>query len=157
VIVASDHGEAFGEHGHLAHCPTLHEEVIRLPLIIDHPDASPRTVTAPTSLSVISPTVRRAMGVEPPSAFRERSVLDVVTGEPPTTRSPVTSIALRGETVTEQLIPRQLGERDLIVRARTDRWAYELDSASGEDTLCGRTDSGEQGVRLEAAPEAALT
>jgi arylsulfatase A-like enzyme len=157
VIVAGDHGEAFGEHGHLAHYPTLHQEVTRVPLMIDHPDASPRTVTGPTSLNVIPPTVCRAMGVEPPSAFRGRSVLDVVTGDSPPTGVPVTSIALRGETVTEQPIPRQLGEGDLIVRARTDRWAYELESTSGEDTLYERTDSGEREIRLEAAPEATLT
>ena len=155
VIVAGDHGEAFGEHGHLAHYPTLHEEVTGVPLIIDHPEATPRTVASPTSLDVIPPTVCHAMGVEPPSAFRGRSVLPVATGETPQ-RVPVTSIALQGETVAEQPIPRRLGDGDLIVRARTDRWAYELKPASDRDTLYERTDSGEQEARFGAAPEETL-
>ncbi|MFB6228925.1 MAG: sulfatase [Halobacteriales archaeon] len=156
VIVAGDHGEAFGEHGHLAHYPTLHEEVTAVPLIIDYPEATPQTVTAPTSLDVIPPTICRIMGVEPPSAFQGRSVLPAATGETPR-RVPVTSVALQGETVAEQPIPRRLGDGDLIVRARTEEWAYEAEPESGRETLYERTGSGEQEAEIDAATEATLT
>ena len=34
VVVTSDHGEEFGEHGSLAHGRSLHEEVLRVPFIL---------------------------------------------------------------------------------------------------------------------------
>lgn len=37
VIVASDHGEAFGEHGHVSHGSTVYEEMIHVPLMIRFP------------------------------------------------------------------------------------------------------------------------
>ena len=156
VVVAGDHGEAFGEHGHLAHYPTLHEEVTRVPLLIDHPEATRQTVTTPTSLEVIPPTVCRAMCVEPQPAFRARSVLPVTTDET-SQQGPVTSVALQGETVAEQPIPRRLEDGSLIVRARTAGWAYEVEPESDRETLYERTDSGEQTVEVDVAPEATLT
>ncbi len=38
VIVTSDHGEAFGEHGEFNHGGTLYEEEINVPFIIKYPD-----------------------------------------------------------------------------------------------------------------------
>ncbi len=37
VILTSDHGEAFGEHGFLLHNVSLYDEVIRVPLVIRFP------------------------------------------------------------------------------------------------------------------------
>ena len=34
IVITSDHGEAFGEHGLLEHCWTLYEEVVRVPLYV---------------------------------------------------------------------------------------------------------------------------
>ncbi len=34
VIITSDHGEAFGEHGHWGHAQYLYEELIRVPLLV---------------------------------------------------------------------------------------------------------------------------
>ena len=39
IIVTSDHGEAFFEHGFLAHSNTPYEELIRVPLIIKFPSS----------------------------------------------------------------------------------------------------------------------
>ncbi len=38
IIVTSDHGEAFGEHGHFGHCGTLHEEELHVPLFVRYPN-----------------------------------------------------------------------------------------------------------------------
>ena len=37
VIVTSDHGEAFGEHGQVGHCKSLFSEEIHVPLIVRYP------------------------------------------------------------------------------------------------------------------------
>jgi arylsulfatase len=35
IVVHGDHGEAFGEHGTYGHEPYLHEENVRVPLVVD--------------------------------------------------------------------------------------------------------------------------
>src|SRR5678809_755435 len=37
VIITADHGEEFGEHGSMGHGRTLHQEVLRVPLVIAAP------------------------------------------------------------------------------------------------------------------------
>jgi arylsulfatase A-like enzyme len=39
IIVTSDHGEHFGEHGLYSHVSSLYEPVLRVPLIMRYPDA----------------------------------------------------------------------------------------------------------------------
>jgi arylsulfatase A-like enzyme len=65
VIVTSDHGEEFGEHGSWEHQKTLYEEVIRVPLIIRGPDISPRREMAPASLLDVAPTIVAWAGLKP--------------------------------------------------------------------------------------------
>jgi len=37
VIITSDHGEHFGEYGHLGHILSLHDPVVKVPLLIKYP------------------------------------------------------------------------------------------------------------------------
>jgi arylsulfatase A-like enzyme len=37
IVITSDHGEAFGEHGTYEHCWTLYEEVVKVPLYVKPP------------------------------------------------------------------------------------------------------------------------
>jgi arylsulfatase A-like enzyme len=37
IVITSDHGEAFGEHGFHEHCWTLYEEVVKVPLYVKPP------------------------------------------------------------------------------------------------------------------------
>ena len=39
IVVMSDHGEAFGEHGRLGHVDTIYEETARIPLAVHFPEA----------------------------------------------------------------------------------------------------------------------
>lgn len=43
-IVTSDHGEAFGEHGHYQHFASLWDEVTRVPLIESYPDGRSKKI-----------------------------------------------------------------------------------------------------------------
>jgi len=40
VIVTSDHGEAFNEHGRMLHNSTVHREMLQVPLVLNFPDRS---------------------------------------------------------------------------------------------------------------------
>ncbi|HUF70639.1 MAG TPA: sulfatase-like hydrolase/transferase [Longimicrobiales bacterium] len=59
VIVTSDHGEAFEEHGRLGHGGDLHMELIRVPLVISFPDRLPagRRVADPVTLADLPATI----------------------------------------------------------------------------------------------------
>jgi arylsulfatase A-like enzyme len=65
VFITSDHGEAFGEHGVLEHGTTVHEEVVRVPLIVFPPEGVMLTPTHdPVSLVDVAATVAAIGGVE---------------------------------------------------------------------------------------------
>jgi len=65
IIITSDHGEHFGEHGHWSHVASLHKEVLHVPLVIKYPEgtAPPGEVDRYTQLVDIFPTVMGVAGV----------------------------------------------------------------------------------------------
>jgi arylsulfatase A-like enzyme len=68
VVVTADHGEAFMERGWLGHTRTLHEELVRVPLVIADPlSPGPRVLDGPVSLAALVPTLLELLGIEPAS------------------------------------------------------------------------------------------
>jgi arylsulfatase A-like enzyme len=67
VVVTSDHGEAFGEHGHFSHNSTLFEEMLHVPLIMRLPgDRRPTVDTgSPVGLGDVVPTLLGYVGLRP--------------------------------------------------------------------------------------------
>jgi arylsulfatase A-like enzyme len=62
VVITSDHGEYFGEHGLLEHGLELYEEVLRIPLIVKLPGQTEGTeVTALTSLQDLRGIIERVI------------------------------------------------------------------------------------------------
>ena len=61
LIITSDHGEEFGEHGGVVHGLTLFDEVARVPLLIRWPGQAPVRIDALTSSLQIFPTLLAAM------------------------------------------------------------------------------------------------
>ncbi len=66
IVVVSDHGEAFGEHGTEGHARDVHEEVTRTPFIIGFPfRLDPGVVVAhPTQNVDVFPTIYALLGME---------------------------------------------------------------------------------------------
>ncbi len=64
VIVTSDHGEAFGEHGMIRHGFEVWEELVRVPLIVHVPGAPPRRIEKARSLIDVAPTILDILEVE---------------------------------------------------------------------------------------------
>jgi arylsulfatase A-like enzyme len=75
VVILSDHGEEFREHGLMGHHQTLFEEVIRVPLIITLPGERSRVeVAAIVSLTDVAPTLLDLAGISIPSSFEGASL-----------------------------------------------------------------------------------
>jgi arylsulfatase A-like enzyme len=68
VIVTSDHGEAFAEHGMIRHGFELWEELVRVPLIVRVPGVPPRHVQTRRSAIDLAPTILDLCGVAVPTA-----------------------------------------------------------------------------------------
>jgi hypothetical protein len=89
LVVLSDHGEAFGEHGTTWHGTTLYEELLRVPLMIWTGGGPPRTVSDPVSLIDLGPTVLDLMGVATPAPFMGQSLVPYLRGVHPDLTRPI--------------------------------------------------------------------
>ncbi len=80
LIVAADHGEAFGEHGQFEHGATLHDEMTRVPILIRVPGQAARMVEQPVSLIDLGPTILDLFQQPTPGGFQGQSLLPLVAG-----------------------------------------------------------------------------
>jgi hypothetical protein len=82
IILLSDHGEEFFEHGSWAHGTDLFNSQVRVPLLVKFPAGrfAGRSVDRPVSLTDVLPTVLDDQGLELPPALRERSLLAELRG-----------------------------------------------------------------------------
>ncbi len=101
VILASDHGEAFGEHGQSGHASTLYQEEIDATLMIHAPGIAPRRVDGTVSLMDLTPTVLNMAGIEVPHPMPAESMLPLMTGQ----RQPDPNRWLFGELLPDGLFP----------------------------------------------------
>ena len=66
IVVTSDHGEEFFEHGALQHGRTLYEELLSVPLILGGAGLAPRELVRPAMLVDVVPTVLARLGLSCP-------------------------------------------------------------------------------------------
>ncbi|MCK6482363.1 MAG: sulfatase, partial [Planctomycetes bacterium] len=86
VIVTSDHGEEFHEHGGWTHGQSLFRELVHVPLLLRAPRGGPgagRRIATPVSLVDVAPTVAALAGVATSARFSGRSLLPLLEGESP--------------------------------------------------------------------------
>jgi arylsulfatase A-like enzyme len=85
IIVTSDHGEEFLDHGGWEHQKTLYEEQIRVPLIVKLPHSRHKgqRVLQQVSLIDIPPTVLDYLGLPKQDSFQGESVLSLLDGAEP--------------------------------------------------------------------------
>ncbi len=64
VVLTSDHGESFGDHGWMGHGVNLHEDVLRVPLVIRGPGVpAGRNITTAVGTIDVAPTLLAASGI----------------------------------------------------------------------------------------------
>ncbi|PIE01300.1 MAG: hypothetical protein CSA81_12005 [Acidobacteria bacterium] len=70
IVLMSDHGEEFGEHGGLLHADTLFEEVLRVPLAIEGPGILKQQVSHSVSIMDVAPTLLNLVGGIVPESWQ---------------------------------------------------------------------------------------
>jgi arylsulfatase A-like enzyme len=121
LVITSDHGEAFGEHGQLGHGRQMYDELLRIPLVMKGPAPfeGGRAVTASVSLMDVMPTFLDWMGVPPIPKVDGVSMLPILRGE-----------AGGRPVVAEEMLHSDNTQRDVeATRAsvRTASWKYVLE------------------------------
>lgn len=82
VVLLSDHGEEFLDHGGWTHGQTLYEEQLRVPLLVRLPGAGRQgsRIGAPVSLVDVFPTIADLAGIDPPAGIDGRSLTGAIRG-----------------------------------------------------------------------------
>jgi len=84
LIVTSDHGEEFFEHGSVGHGHSIYEEMLHVPLVVRLPGAGPlaerATSEAEVGLVDVVPTVCEILGVDCLEGIEGRSLVPLMTG-----------------------------------------------------------------------------
>ncbi len=80
LVLLSDHGEEFLEHGSFSHGPKVYAELVHVPLLVRLPGArhGGRVVREPVALLDVAPTLVELAGLEVPEAFAGRSLLGAI-------------------------------------------------------------------------------
>lgn len=81
LIVAGDHGEAFGEHGPIGRDKPLYEEALRVPLLVRASGLRAHAVGEPVSLLDVGPTVLAVFGAPVPGEFMGETLAPLLAGE----------------------------------------------------------------------------
>ena len=79
VVLLSDHGEEFQEHGKFLH-DQLYEELLWVPLILRLPSGERGRIEERVSLIDLAPTLLDLLGLEAPAQFQGSSLLPVLAG-----------------------------------------------------------------------------
>ena len=111
VIITSDHGEAFGDHGIMGHSYSVNLDEIGVPLVILSPGAPPGQVLSPVSLRDLPATVVDRLGLAEGSPFPGRSLAAYWRSS----RGPMP------EEITTPAFSEQSSRRGVPSRARTRR------------------------------------
>ncbi len=93
LVIYSDHGEAFGEHGLTFHGQALYDELLRVPLIIRTPSRAARVVDTPVSLVDLGPTILDLFGLETPPQSMGQTLVPLVRGDEVTLTRPIVAEA----------------------------------------------------------------
>jgi arylsulfatase A-like enzyme len=82
VVVFSDHGEEFWDHGSVIHSHTVYEELIHVPMLWRLPNQkfAGRRVPSPVRLMDLAPTALELLGLTTPSSFQGRSFSGLMEG-----------------------------------------------------------------------------
>ncbi len=154
IVVTSDHGEEFGEHGGLQHGATLFEEQLRVPLIVTGPRIPKGAVVdTPVSLVGLAATLGELAGLAgsatPPPQPSFAGLIE------PGASSDEQSVAGRTEAMFADLDAVKARHRDAIVDGRwklirsvdEQRHLYDLLADPGETQDLAATDTSD-GDRL---------
>lgn len=82
LILTSDHGEEFGEHGMSRHGFEIWETLTHVPLMVLAPGNAPRRIDVLRSTIDLAPTILEFFGVAPDSSYEGHSLVREIYGAP---------------------------------------------------------------------------
>ena len=138
VVLTSDHGTAFFEHGQRAHRNGLFDELVHVPLVLRLPGAVPAGARVPDQVSSIDvvPTVLELLGLGVPDDVMGRSLVPALRGEA-SDQLAVSELLTLGQ----ELRSFRREGRKLIVDERTHLGrVYDLERDPGEQRGVARAD-----------------
>jgi arylsulfatase A-like enzyme len=125
IVITSDHGEAFGEHGRLEHAVnSVYQDQIHVPLLIKYPrETAPERSSILNSQVDLMPTILSLAGCPIPSVVQGRSLLSAGSGAVFAESRPSVQSVERGilRTVLD-------GSLKLIASTDGSREAYDLEA-----------------------------
>ncbi|MFW5966231.1 MAG: sulfatase [Persicimonas sp.] len=82
IVITSDHGEEFWDHGGVGHGRGVHQEMVHVPIMFYYPPLFPEDTTVDAGADVIDiyPTILDALGAEVPEKVQGKSLLPLVHG-----------------------------------------------------------------------------
>ena len=124
VVVISDHGEEFFDHGGIDHGTSLYDELISVPLIFRFPgDRHAGTrVASPASLVDLLPTLAEAFSLPLPERTSTRSLLGLIDARSPAAMQPIYSEGIHPAGYQQAL---RVGEWKYIVTVATGEGSQE--------------------------------
>lgn len=83
VVITSDHGEEFWDHGSVGHGHNVYQELLHVPMFVRLPGVTDglRAVDAPVGLVDVMPTILDALGQEIPEDIAGESFLPLLLGQ----------------------------------------------------------------------------
>ena len=119
LVITSDHGEEFFEHGGTSHGYSLYEEMLRVPLMIYAPGLLPagKRIDTPVRSLDLYPTLCELLGIEVPAGLQGRSLVPLIHGA----EAPA-AIKIFSEHRADPLLHRIGHSPGSMVSVRTERW-----------------------------------
>lgn len=142
VVVTSDHGEEFLEHGGFEHGHTLYQELTHVPLILSAPGRlAARRIATRVGLVDVGPTLCELAGIAPPATARGSSLVPLALGQAPDTAGPLLAHGNFWGPALESLI---VGPHKLILPAESENtpmlFDLEQDGREQNDLVPERPD-----------------
>ena len=131
VVVTSDHGTEFFEHGGKAHRTTLYDELIRIPLIMRYPDHLPAgsAISEQTRLIDVGPTLCELAGIGSGNVMGSSLVQLARTGEADFDRVAVSELFSVGKQLRSSRTPEDKFIDDI---GRNTYYWFDLENDAAE-------------------------
>jgi arylsulfatase A-like enzyme len=150
VVLTSDHGEEFLEHGALTHGSTLYDEVLRVPLIVAGPGVSEgHRVSAMVSLMDIVPTLLERAGGPADATLDGRSLAGFLRGAGQASAADVIALQTSAHDGSVRLRGLRSRSHKLVADDATGRQdVYDLGADPGERRPAGGSPEAARLARL---------
>jgi arylsulfatase A-like enzyme len=97
LIVTSDHGEEFGEHGMTRHGFEVWETLVHVPLLVVAPGAHPRRIDVPRSDLDLAPTILDFFAIPADPSYEGQSIVGEIYGGPSDARDVVVDLPMTSD------------------------------------------------------------